>query len=112
MSRTTADLISELKTEAANFTTLQLVVAFAEFCEFVDADDPQSLSILNGAIGRGGAPIGFIGATIEPRRVEICSRCLQEYRGDSWAHDVLERVATEKGKWTQSFINAPQGPSA
>lgn len=108
--RTTTELIEELRTEAPKFTFVQLVVGYEQSSIFIQPDDPDGLNKLNDAVKRGGEPVGFVGAIIEPepgglRRVRIYCRTLDGHSNKEWAKFFLNRVAEEKGRAISNAVH-------
>ncbi len=108
--RTTTELIEELHGEAPKFSLVQLVVGHEQSSTFIQADDPDGLNKLDDAVRRGGEPVGFVGAIIEPepgglRRVRIYCRTLDEHSNKEWAKFFLNRVAEEKGRAISNAVH-------
>ena len=58
--RTTADLVTELRAVATDTHRAALVVGFDDRTEFVWANDPDALHVLNAHIRNGGDPLGLV----------------------------------------------------
>ena len=77
--RSTLDVIHELDEEAKKFAHLRLVVCFEQYSLLIRAKDPDRLSKLNDAIGRGGTPIGMVGAIEDGTQIYVHKRPLAEW---------------------------------
>lgn len=91
--RTTVDLICELHKEAPKFDMLVLAVAGEGSTTLISPNDPEGLSKLNDAIGRGGQPIGMLGASSSDGVIAISRKVFAEYQGEEWADELLEKIS-------------------
>ncbi len=91
--RTTADLVAELHSTAADNDRAALVVGFDDRTEFVWANDPDALSALNGHVRNGGDPLGVVtGRSQGERAVSVRAMPLAEYEGAEWVEKYLIQV--------------------
>jgi hypothetical protein len=105
MSRTTKDLIEELKVDAlaiklegGQSVGVQLVVGFENNSEFVSHDDPDALTKLNNMVQRGGGPVGMITIIKGKGTLNIKTKPLQEYEDDEHIDGFLTRLAHSVGE--------------
>jgi hypothetical protein len=102
--RTTADLIQELDEEAAKFFACAIAVGFESTTTFVFSHEENRIERLNDAVAHGGEPVGLIGVVKGEGKVTLCRKPLQEYAGEGWVGDYLDKllqnVATLLGETT------------
>jgi len=94
--RTTADLVAELKEAAADRSHAALVVGFDHRTEFVWADDPDALHVLNALVENGGDPLGLVtGYDDGEGATAVHARPLAEYEGEEWVEKYLITLLAE-----------------
>ena len=91
-SRSTPELIVELRVRATAFTLAAIAVVNHDVTQFVFAIDNDPLSKLNALIGAGGHPIGLVGARIGGGTVEYHSRPFVEYQDNPRAAAYLQTL--------------------
>ena len=85
MTRSTADLITQLQEQAQSVQLAALVVGFEERTEFVWAHEPEPLATLNGLIRKVGESM----AIITHDRGHVRAVPLAEYEGEEWVEKYL-----------------------
>jgi len=94
--RTTADLVAELHEAAEDRSHAALVVGFDHRTEFVWADDPDALHVLNAHVMNGGDPLGFVtGQQDGVGSTAVHARPLVEYEEAEWVEKYLITVLAE-----------------
>ena len=94
--RTTADLVAELHEAAEDRSHAALVVGFDHRTEFVWADDPDALHVLNAHVMNGGDPLGFVtGYQDGGGSTAVHARPLVEYEDAEWVEKYLITVLAE-----------------
>jgi len=94
--RTTADLVAELHEAAADRSHAALVVGFDYRTEFVWADDPDALDVLNEHVQNGGDPLGLVmGYADGEGSTAVHARPLAEYEGAEWVEKYLISLLAE-----------------
>jgi len=94
--RTTADLVAELHEAAEDRSHAALVVGFDHRTEFVWADDPDALHVLNAHVTNGGDPLGFVtGQQDGVGSTAVHARPLVEYEEAEWVEKYLITVLAE-----------------
>lgn len=96
--RTSSSLIAVLEAESANFDAVCMVIAFADYSQFVLADDPERLAKLERALDEGGEAIGLIAMKHDRNTLTIGSRLFREYKNDQSARECLEKLADACGE--------------
>lgn len=110
MSRTTKELIEDLKAEALALkldetetladTGVSLVVAFEKDSKFIKHNEPDALTKLNDYIKQGGTPLGYITITKgQPGRLQIQTKVLPDHSGDAVVESqrILGKLASTIG---------------
>jgi len=96
MTRSTTDLINELKSEQERFSGVVLVVGFEKSSQMVSPEDPKALSNLNEYVQNDGTPVGFIGWDMtEPGVLQMYTRPLEELKSEAWAQGFLSALCTQ-----------------
>ena len=85
MTRSTADLITQLQEQGQSVQSAALVVGFDERTEFVWAHEPEPLARLNGLIQKGGEPM----AIITHDRGHARAVPVAEYEDEEWVEKYL-----------------------
>jgi len=94
--RTTADLVAELQEAAEDRSHAALVVGFDHRTEFVWADDPDALHVLNAHVMNGGDPLGFVtGQQDGVGSTAVHARPLVEYEDEEWVEKYLITLLAE-----------------
>ena len=94
--RTTADLVAELHEVAADRSHPALVVGFDHRTEFVWANDPDALDVLNEHVQNGGDPLGLLtGHRDEEGGTAVHARPLAEYEDAEWVEKYLITLLAE-----------------
>jgi hypothetical protein len=94
--RTTADLVTELRAVATDTHRAALVVGFDDRTEFVWANDPDALHVLNAHIRNGGDPLGLvIGSDDGEGATRVGAQPLAEYEDDEWVEKYLISILAE-----------------
>ena len=94
--RTTADLVAELHEAAEDRSHAALVVGFDHRTEFVWADDPDALHVLNAHVMNGGDPLGFVtGQQDGVGSTAVNARPLVEYEEAEWVEKYLITLLAE-----------------
>jgi hypothetical protein len=94
--RTTADLVAELQEAAEDRSHAALVVGFDHRTEFVWADDPDALHVLNAHVMNGGDPLGFVtGQQDGVGSTAVHARTLVEYEDEEWVEKYLITLLAE-----------------
>ena len=94
--RTTADLVAELHEAAANRSHAALVVGFDHRTEFVWANDPHALHVLNTHMQNGGGPLGVVTSRDDGDGVTaVHARPLAEYEDAEWVEKYLITILAE-----------------
>ena len=94
--RTTADLVAELHQAAEDRSHAALVVGFDHRTEFVWADDPDALHVLNAHVLNGGDPLGFVtGYQDGVGSTAVHARPLVEYEEAEWVEKYLITLLAE-----------------
>ena len=94
--RTTADLVAELQEAAEDRSHAALVVGFDHRTEFVWADDPDALHVLNAHVMNGGDPLGFVtGHQDGVGSTAVRARPLVEYEDEEWVEKYLITLLAE-----------------
>ena len=106
MSRSTKDLIEELKAESEGAFVTQLVIGFKESTEYVASNDPEALATLNALIKEGGEPVGMLrilkGRVSEGKvTVTFKIRPLAEYENDEHIKNYLTQLANDCSGWAE-----------
>lgn len=87
-TRTTADLVTELRETANGADAAALVVGFEKKTKFVWAHDQDPLAALNAHIQAGGEPVGL--AVRRDQHLEVTP--LREYQGTEWVRQYLSSL--------------------
>ena len=85
MTRSTADLITQLQEQGQSVQLAALVVGFEERTEFVWAHEPEPLARLNGLVRKGGEAM----AVVTHDRGNVRAVPLAEYEGEEWVEKYL-----------------------
>lgn len=94
--RTTADLVAELHEAASDRSRAALVVGFDYRTEFVWANDPDALHVLNAHVQNGGDPLGVLtGDHDDEGTTNVRARPLAEYEGEEWVEKYLITLLAE-----------------
>lgn len=94
--RTTADLVAELHAAAADDRRAALVVGFDHRTEFVWANDPNALHVLNAHVRNGGDPLGLVtGGSDDEGATSVHARPLAEYEDAEWVEKYLISILAE-----------------
>jgi hypothetical protein len=94
--RTTADLVAELREVASATAGAALVVGFDDRTEFVWANDPDALLVLNAHIHNGGDPLGVVtGSDDGDGATAVRAHPLIEYQDDEWVEKYLISILAE-----------------
>lgn len=94
--RTTADLVAELCETATDRSRAALVIGFDDRTEFVWANDPDALQVLNAHIRNGGDPLGFVtGSDDGDGATSVHARPLIEYEQAEWVEKYLITLLAE-----------------
>ena len=94
--RTTADLVAELREVATDNARAALVVGFDDRTEFVWANDPDALHLLNAHVMNGGDPLGLVtGADDGEGATRVRAHPLAEYEEDEWVEKYLISILAE-----------------
>ena len=91
-SRSTPELIVELRVRATAFTLAAIAVVNHDVTQFVFAIDDDPLSKLNALIGAGGHPIGLVGTRIAGGTGEYHSHPFVEYQDNPRAAAYLQTL--------------------
>jgi len=94
--RTTADLVAELQEAASDRARAALVVGFDYRTEFVWANDPDALHVLNAHVLNGGDPLGLVTGDHDGEgATNVRARPLAEYEGEEWVEKYLITILAE-----------------
>ena len=93
--RTTADLVAELYEAATDRSRAALVVGFDYRTEFVWANDPDALHVLNAHVQNGGDPLGVLTGDHDEGTTNVRARPLAEYEGEEWVEKYLITLLAE-----------------
>jgi hypothetical protein len=94
--RTTADLVAELHEAALDRSHAALVVGFDHRTEFVWANDPDALGVLNEHVQNGGDPLGLLtGHHDGVGSTSVQARPLAEYQEAEWVEKYLITLLAE-----------------
>ena len=94
--RTTADLVAELRTVALDRSRAALVVGFDDRTEFVWANDPNALHLLNALVMNGGDPLGVVtGSDDGEGATNVRAQPLAEYAEAEWVEKYLISILAE-----------------
>ena len=112
--QTPAELIEELDGEAQKFTVVVIVVIF-ELAKtiFILSDNTDRLSVLTGALARGGEVIGFIAVNTDRGGSSFYRRTLPEYERDecfslylaSLTDEIKEMLRQETFESSPTWVN-------
>jgi hypothetical protein len=95
-SRTTADLVDELREVATDRDRAARVVGFDHRTEFVWASDPDALHVLNAHVRNGGDPLGLLtGYDDGEGATAVHAFPLAEYEGAEWVEKYLITILAE-----------------
>ena len=94
--RTTADLVAELREVATDGSAAALIVGFDDRTEFVWANDPDALHLLNTHMRSGGCPLGVVtGSDDGEGATSVRAHPLAEYEGAEWVEKYLITLLAE-----------------
>jgi hypothetical protein len=94
--RTTADLVAELHEAATDRSHAALVVGFDHRTEFVWANDPDALHVLNAHVQNGGDPLGLVTSHDDgDGSTNVRARPLAEYEDEEWVEKYLITLLAE-----------------
>lgn len=94
--RTTADLVAELHEAATDDRRAALIVGFDYRTEFVWANDPNALHVLNAHVRNGGDPLGLVTSDDDGEgTTSVHARPLAEYEDAEWVEKYLISLLAE-----------------